>query len=409
MRVNTLLRKLVDVSGLVVDGARFRSGGLEIDVRPRWWRPRCATCAKRAPQYDRRPPRRWRHLPFGPWLVWLVYAPRRVQCPRCGIGTEQLPWAAPGRTRFSWALEETAAYLAAVTDKTATQRLLGISWRSVGEIVERVVARGLDPSRLDGVRFLGVDEFSYRKRHRYLTIVVDHERGRVIWARPGRSSETLEGCFDELGEERIAQIEAFTIDMAGGYIKAIQDRAPEATLVFDRFHVQRLASDAVDEVRRSVMRELQHSDEHRAIKRSRFALLKNPWNLSHWEHGKLAEVQRHNAPLYRAYLLKEALAETLSSLRPEHAMRKLDEWLAWASRSRLAPFVRVARTIRKHQDGIQAYIALRLTNGFTEGINNRIRMIARRAFGFHSPEALIAMIFLTCGGIELHPTLPEPT
>ena len=116
-----------------------------------------------------------------------------------------------------------------------------------------------------------------------------------------------------------------------------------------------------------------------------------------------------SAPLYRAYLLKEALAEALSSLRPEHAMRKLDEWLAWASRSRLPPFVRVARTIRKHHDGIQAYLALRLTNGFTEGINNRIRMIARRAFGFHSPEALIAMIFLTCGGIELHPVLPKPT
>jgi transposase len=341
--------------------------------------------------------------------VWLCYAPRRVDCARCGITTEQVPWAQGARSRFTTALEQTAAYWAIFTDKSATQRLLGISWRAVDEIVVRVVARKRDPAGLDGVRRIGIDEFSYRKRHHSLTLVVDHDRARVIWAAPGRSSETLAEFFAELGPERTAQLELITIDIAGGYLKAIHEHAPHAQIVFDRFHVQRLASDAVDTVRRQLMREADERDDRRALKRTRWALLKNPWNLTHRERGKLSELQRRNAPLYRAYLLKEALADLLSSLRPRHAERRLQEWLAWASRSRLRPFVRVARTIRAHRDGILAYVQQRLTNGLSEGINNRIRMIARRAFGFHSPEPLVAMIFLACGGISLEPTLPQPT
>jgi transposase len=341
--------------------------------------------------------------------VWLCYAPRRVNCSRCGITLEQVPWAKGSRTRFTAALEETAAYWATFTDKSATARMLGLSWRAIDQIVMRVVARKRDPASLDGVRRIGIDEFSYRKRHHYLTLVVDHDRRRVIWASEGRSSETLGQFFAELGPERTAELELITLDIAGGYLKAIREHAPHARIVFDRFHVQRLASDAVDTVRRQLMRGADDRQARRMLKRTRWALLKNPWDLTRKERGKLTDLQRHNAPLYRAYLLKESLADLLSSLRPRHANRRLQEWLAWASRSRLRPFVRVARTIRKHRDGILAYVEERLTNGLSEGINNRMRMIARRAFGFHSPKPLIAMIFLACGGISLDPVLPRPT
>jgi len=406
VRIRTLLRKLIGVSQIYVGRVESTEAGLEVHVRPSWRYPRCATCGRRAPRYDQRPARRWRHVPWGGCKVWLVYAPRRVQCRDCGIGSEQVPWADAGPGRFTRAMEEMAAWLATVTDRTATQALLGTSWRAVGTMIERVVARGLDPERLSNLRRIGIDEFSYRKRHRYITVVVDHDRQRVVWAAEGRSAQTLEAFFDALGPEGIARLETITIDMAASYIKAIRDRAPHAQIVFDRFHVQQLASGAVDEVRRGLMRELEDRDAKRAIKRTRFALLKNPWDLSRAERGKLAEVQRHNQPLYRAYLLKESLAEVLSSLRPRHAEKKLREWLAWASRSKLKPFVKLARTIRQHREGIVAYLHLRLTNGLVEGINNRLRMVARRAFGFHSPEALIAMLFLICGGIELTPTLP---
>jgi transposase len=242
--------------------------------------------------------------------IWLAYALRRVKCPDCGIHTERVPWAHHG-SRFTSDFEELAAYLAQITDKTKVTQLMGISWVTVGSIVERVVARNLDPTRLEGLRDIGVDEFSYRKRHRYLTTVVDHDRRRVVWAAPGRSSDTLGAFFDEMGEERCAKIECVTMDMAGGYIKAVEERLPEAQIVFDRFHVQRLASDALDEVRRAQLREIRGTDEGRELFKSRFALLKNPWNLDRKEKQKLHELQQTNAPIYRAYLLKETLAQAL--------------------------------------------------------------------------------------------------
>jgi transposase len=324
------------------------------------------------------------------------------------VRTEQVPWAPPG-SRFTWDFEELVAYLAQVTDQTRVTELMGISWATVGAIVERVVARRLDPARLDGLRRIGVDEFSYRKRHRYLTTVVDHERRRVVWAAAGRSAETLGAFFEALGEERCAELECVTMDMATGYLKAVEERLPRVQIVFDRFHVQRLASDALDAVRREQLREIRGTDAGRALFQSRFALLKNPWNLTRAEKQKLSDVQRTNAPLYRAYLLKETLAQALDYRQPARAQRALREWLAWASRSKLPPFVRAARTIRKHFARILAYVQERLTNGIVEGINNKLRMIARRAYGYHSPEPLIAMLYLCSGGIVLDPPLPAPT
>jgi len=316
-----------------------------------------------------------------------------------------VPWARL-ECVYTRAFEEMVAYLAQVMDKTAVTRLMGIGWRTVGSIVERVVQDRLDAHRLDGLRNIGIDEFSYRKRHRYLTTVVDHERRRVVWDAPGKSSETLGKFFDELGPKRIATLEHVTMDMAGGYVKAVSERAPGAQIIFDRFHVQALVSDAVDAVRRAEVNALAGTEHAKALKGSRYPLLKNPWNLRRSEKQKLAEVQRNNKRLYRAYLLKETLAAALDYRQLKRATEALDDWLAWALRSRLAPMVKAARTIRRHKDGILAYIRCRLTNGLVEGFNNRTRMVARRAFGFHSAEPLISMIYLCCGGIQLKPALP---
>jgi transposase len=407
VRVTTLLRRILGVTGVVVEAFAFTEEGLIVMVRPRWSVPRCGECGFKAPGYDRAPPRRWRHLGLGRQRIWLEYAPRRVECAKCGVKTERVPWA-EHRSRFTKEFEELVAYLAQVTDQTKVTEQLGISWEAVGDIVRRVVARRLDPRRLDGLRRIGIDEFGYRRRHHYITTVVDHDRRRVVWAAPGRSAETLARFFEELGLERTRSIETATIDMAGGYIKTVQELAPEAKIVFDRFHVQRLASDALDEVRRAEVWEADAA-EGKAIKHSRFALLKRPWNLERKEKEKLADLQRTNARLYRAYLLKETLAEALDFRQPGHASRAVLDWIAWAVRSKLDPFVKAARTIRKHFDGVVAYFKERLTNGVVEGFNNKLRMIARRAFGFHSPESLIAMLHLCCSGIRLDPPLPSPT
>jgi transposase len=276
----------------------------------------------------------------------------------------------------------------------------------VGSIVERIVSERLDAERFEGLRALGVDEFSYRKRHRYVSVVVDHDRRRVVWAARGHSAEVLGAFFEQLGPERCAAIEWVTIDMAGGYRKAIEQWLPHAEIVYDRFHVQRLASDALDEVRRAIVRELGGAEAGREVKGMRYVLLKNYGDLSSWERSRLSTVQDTNRRLYRAYLLKETLAQALDYRQPWRARRALKQWLAWASRSKLPPFVKLARTIRKHLEGIVAYIRTRLTNGLVEGLNTKLRMVARRAFGFHSPQALISMLFLHCGGIQLNPPLP---
>jgi transposase len=328
-----------------------------------------------------------------------------VDCRRCGIKVEHVPWAAADR-RFTSVLEEMVAYLATATARTVVRDLMGINWRTVGSIVERIVDERLDATRLHGLRDIGIDEFSYRKRHHYLTVVVDHDRGRVIWAGEGRSGDTLRRFFGLIGDEAASRIENVTMDMAAGYISVVRERAPQANIVFDRFHVAQLASNALDEVRRSIVRQLS-GESARAVKNTRWALQKNPAKLTPNNTRKLAEIQRLNQPLYRAYLLKESLAGALDYRQPRRARRALDDWLAWASRSRLPPFVRLARTIRKHREDILRYVALRLTNAVVEGINNRIRVIARCAYGFHRPQALICWIYLCCAGIPLNPALPQ--
>jgi len=406
MRLTTLVRSLLGVSQMFVLRVRLRGSTLVVEVRPSWRLPRCSCCGRKAPGYDRgKEPRAWRALAFGTTFIELSYPIRRVRCSRCGVRVEKVPWADAGR-RYTRRFEEMVGYLAQVTDMTSAGKLMGIAWATVSKIVTRLVQQRLDDARLDGLRRIGVDEFSYRKHHRYITTVVDHDTGRVIWATEGKGAEALATFFKALGPERTAELELVTVDMAAGFRKAIDEHAPHAKVVLDRFHVQRLASDALDRVRRDQWRELQGSDEGRAIKNTRYALLKRASNLSTKDKAKLSQVQRDNVKLYRAYLLKETLAAALDERTPDDARRALDRWLAWASRCRLAPFVKVAKTIRKHKRDVLAYIDERFTNGIVEGINNRLRSIARRAFGYHSPKALIAMLFLVRGGIALAPPLP---
>ena len=405
MRVTTLLRRLLGVTQLHVEQVRIGTTGmLHVSTRPSWRRSRCGMCGRRAVRYDRQPARLWRHLPWGRVTVWLRYAPWRVSCGRCGVRVEQVSWATHG-SAFTAPLEELAAYLAQVTDRTTVSRLVGISWPAVGGIIERVVARRLDSTRLAGLRRIGVDEFSYRKRHHYLTVVVDHDRRCVVWAGPGRSAETLDRFFELLGPAGCARIELVTADLAASYRKAVRARVPQARVVYDRFHVERLAADAVDAVRRAEQHRL-GTTAAKAIKGTRYALLKHPARLKPSQAHRLALLRRENRALDRAYELKEYLATILEQARPDEADELLNQWLEWAARSRLTPFVKLARTIRKHAAGILAYLDTRMTNGPVEGINNKLRVIARRAYGFHSHRPLISMLFLCCGGIQLAPPLP---
>lgn len=410
MRASTVLRILLGIQDLAVRGFHLEPTGLVVDVAPAWTIPRCGECGARCRSVHDGRERRWRHHDLAGMTLHLRYRIRRARCPDCGtVKTERVPWAAHG-SHFTYAFEERAAFLAQQCSKTAVTKLLRTTWRTLGTLIRRVVGRAHDAAgdRLDGLRLIGVDELSYRRHHEYVTVVVDHERRRIVWAARGKSAATLKRFFEELGAERCAKLEAVTIDLSGAYIKAVTEASPAATLVFDRFHVQRLAHDALDETRRDEVRKAQGADAKAALKGTRWALQKSPWNLTDVEVQTLAQLERTNRPLFRAHLLKESLTAILDGRQINVARRRLEQWIAEARRSRLPHFRRVARTIEKHLHGILEYIRVRLTNGPIEGLNGKARVITRRAFGFHSASALIAMLFLCCGGVHVTPAFSAP-
>lgn len=403
MRVGTAFNRLLQVPGASVAAVSFEREGVVVALRRRARRlvcPRCG-CLGRA-GYDRRQHRRWRHLDLGSTRCFLECELRRFRCPGCErVVTEAVAWARPG-ARFSRDFEDVVAWLAQQAAFSVISRLLRVSWRSVAAIVGRVVADELDRRRLGELYLIGVDEISYRRGQRYLTLVADHQDGAVVWAGKGRGAATLERFFDELGAGETWKLRAVSIDMSGGYQKAIRARAAHVTVCFDPFHVVALANRALDQLRRALWNRLGKSKgSGKVIKGTRWALLKDPSALSESQQGTLALLAKLNSPLYRGYLLKEQLRALYHPESRPHAPALLDAWLRAAARSKLKPFVKLASTLHEHRDGILNAIRLGLSNSRLEGLASRIRLISHRSFGFHTAEPLIALIYLCCGRITV--------
>ena len=400
MRATTAFNRTLGLPGASVTGVRFAEEGVVVAVRMRRRRRVCSRCGQVCAATHDTVLCRWRHLDLGGQRCYLVAQVRRVKCADCGVRVEAVPWARGAR--FTRDFEDVVAYLAQQMAKAPIARLMRIAWDTVGRIVERVIAERLDPRRLDGLRAVGVDEVSYRRRHRYLTVVADHDTGRIVWLAKGRNAATLQAFFDEIGERR-ATIRAVSIDMSGSYEKAIRDSVPQAEVCFDPFHVVRVAADAVDQVRRDEWNahERSHTTTGRWVKNTRWALLKAPDRQSLDQLGTLGEVYVRNQRLYRAFLLYHQLRLLYALEDPTLAPAHLDAWLRWAAHSKLAPFVKAARTLRGHRTGVLAAIRLGLSNGRLEGLNSRVRLISHRSFGFHSAAPLIALIYLCCGGIDI--------
>ena len=402
MRVTTALNRMLRLPGASVIDVSFSGAGVIVTVCLRRRRRVCSRCGQtgRLHLHGRRV-KRWRHLDLGASRCIIECELRRLWCPACGAQFEAVPWARPG-SRYTRDFEDLVAWLAQQMAKTPIAGLLRIAWDTVGRIVERVVADHLDEDRLAGLVLIGCDEISYRRGQRYLTSVVDHRSGAIVWCSAGRNAATLQAFFIELGDRR-QSIRAVSIDMSGGYEKAIREAVPAAEVCFDPFHVVRLGQRAVDQVRRDEWNahERSKTPTGKWIKGTRWSLLKSPDKQSAPQLALLGEVQQANKPMFRAFLLKEELRLLYQLEDPALAPAHLDAWLAWASRSRLAPFVRLARTIRRHRQGILAAIRLGLSNGRLEGLNSRIRLISHRSFGFHSAAPLIALVYLCCAGVVI--------
>lgn len=410
MRGTRVWARLLGLRRAVVEGVGMGSEGeMVVAVRPAWReRDRCGICRRRSPGFDLgEGRRRWRALDLGTTFAFVEANAPRVTCRRHGVVVCAVPWARHS-SRFTRAFEDQAAWLAVNTSKTAVAELMRVAWRTVGAICARVAAdAGREVDLLAGLRRIGIDEISHRTGQRYLTVVVDHDSGRLVWAAAGRDRATVERFFDALGEERCKQIELVSCDMAGWIAAPIADRLPNAVRCVDPFHVIQLATDALDEVRREVWNEARRSGQDqlaRRLKGARYALWKNPENLTGRQRAKLASIQTTNRRLYRAYLLKEQLRQ-IYRLEPGPAITLLDDWIAWARRCQLPSFRKLAKTITTQRAGIAAAIEHGLSNARVEAINTQIRLITRHAFGFHSPDALIALAMLTLA--DLCPPLPR--
>lgn len=276
-----------------------------------------------------------------------------------------------------------------------------MAWRTVGAVVARVVADGRaahDP--FSGLTRIGIDEISYQRGHRYLTVVVDHDSGRLVWAAVGRDKATLGTFFDLLGDERCEQVRLVSADGAGWIGDVVAERCSNATLCADSFHVVSWATEALDEVRREVWNEARRAGmtgHARELKGCRYALWRNPEDLTARQEAKLAWIATVNQRLYRAYLLKEQLPVAIRT-KGVLALTMLDEWLCWAQRCRIPAFVDLGRKVRKHLAGIEAAMVNDLVNALIESTNTKLRVLHRMAFGFKEPEHLTALALLDRGG-----------
>jgi transposase len=405
VRVTTVFNRILGLDGAWVVGVASTDDQIVITLRRRARLHRCPCGARVSGRYDRSV-RRWRHLDACGVMVWLEAEVARIWCPNClRVRTEDVPWARPN-ARHSWVFEDTVAWLATRMDKTSVAELMRCSWEAVDRIVARVVVERLDDSRLDGLVWVGVDEISYLRGHRYLTVVVDHGAGRVVWVGEGRGVETLEAFYKELGYLRCKKLRAVTMDASKAYIGATKKMAPKAVICFDPFHVIKWTNEALDAAFRNsaiptLKAQMKQTRTNAPWRKARFALRAGRQKL-HPDHKKLLRIIRaEREELHTAYLLKEELRDLFQIIDPSQAADYLRAWIQRASASGSTAFKALAQKIVRHAPGIIAAVELGLSNGRSEGINTKIRVIQRRGYGHPKSQSLATMIYLCCSGIDV--------
>lgn len=410
MHIESILRRLHPQPGFVYAEAEWSGSPtrptLHVHVRPRRRsRPVCSGCGLKRPGYDTLTERWYQFVPLWAVPVFFLYTPRRCECPRCGVKVELLPWSdgkSPVTTTFAWFL----ASWAQVLSWTETGRRFRVSWAVVFEAVRRAVEWGKAHRNLDGIKAIGVDELSWKKGHKYLTMVyqVDGACRRLLWIGRDRTAATFEEFFDWLGKERAAKLEFVVSDMWKAFLGVVARRAKEAIHVLDRFHVTQLCNDAIDEVRRAEARKLRERGDTVTLKHTRWVLLKRRTRLKHKQRGRLRELLAANLATVRAYLLKEDLQHFWTYKSVPHATRFLDDWIWTAIRSRIEPMVKFAFTLLEHRELLLNWFKVRgeLALGAVEGLNGKARVTTKLAYGFRTYEHAEIALFHRLG------KLPEP-
>ena len=402
VRAATILHTLLAIEDVVVDGVEWAADPgrdaamLLVSVRPRESASnRCPHCGVRCPGYDTpAQPRRWRHLDMGQSRCYLQGFAPRVRCAKHGVVVAAVPWARHN-ARMTTVFEDTGAWLTARMTSSSVAVSLQITWAAIAAIIARiaVAAQGSD-SRLDGLRRIGIDEIAYRKGHRYLTVIVDHDTGKLVWAREGRNIETLVAFFGDLGTERSAALTHVSADGAEWIHTTVARYAPQAITCLDPFHLIMWCGKAVDKVRRRTIAAAGTTTYRRHLM---WAVRKKPIDLTLDQRGALAELETTNHDLFVAYLLKEQLREVIST-GGQAGAELLTGWIAWARDSGIPEMRRLSDTVIHYRPLILNTLRHGLSNARTEATNTHLRAITKRSYGLHTPDALIGLAMLTRGG-----------
>lgn len=433
MTVSSLAKKLIGVNRVVIESLEIENNlgeeQLIIKARPtKFNQCRCGICGKRSPKYDNGDgTRRWRALDFGNSIrVYVESEAIRVECPKHGVTVRQVPWARHD-SRYTISFEDSVAWLTLHLSKKAVSEYMRIKWHTVGSIVSRVEGElSKDMNRFDDLVNIGIDETSYKKGHKYITVIVNHDKNTVVWVGKGHGKAILEEFFNQLTDEQKANIKAVSGDGARWIKDTVIEKCPDAVFCIDPFHVVSWVTTILDEVRREIWndarRELAkekkprkankgrpkggHKEKSKAeqlvdtIKSSKYPLLMNPENLNEGYQSKLKQILLHNRRLATAYRLKEEL-RLIFKLPPDEVSAAIDKWRRRAWSCRIPQFVEFQRKIKRHKQAIITAITLGLSNARIEATNNKIKLTVRMAYGFRNIDNLISLVLLRCGRLDI--------
>ena len=412
MQLKTILNRIQKFKSFVYGTIRWiedaKEPAIEAELRPRTnSRPICAECGRKGPGYDRLPTRRFEFIPMWGIKVFFLYAPRRVDCPTCGIRVERMPWS-EGKHRLT---ETYAWFLAGWARRLSWKEVaeaFRTSWDHVFCSVEMAVTWGRAHRDLSGIEAIGIDEIQWQRGHKYLTLVYQIDAGcrRLLWIGKKRKVKTLLGFFRWFGKARTQELGYICSDMWKPYLRVIAKKAGHAIHILDRFHIMANLSKAIDKVRAQEAKELKEGGYDPVLTKSRWLLLKRPENLTEKQETKLADLLQYNLKSIRSYLLKEEFQLFWSYTSPYWAGRFLDKWCTKTMRSKIEPMKDIARSLRKHRPLLLNWFRSKgqFSSGIVEGFNNKAKLTTRKAYGFKTYHAAETALYHALGALPVPKT-----
>jgi transposase len=400
---------LLKLKDLKISNITFkeRSKQLVLSVKPYKNGCRCPECQRRGKILNILPEARvWRDIRVCGWTVFFLYCPKEIICPTHGRIQEEIPWAEQ-RARITYRVEYLVLTYSQLMTQRAAAELLGMPTSTFSDVLHRTISRIRDGHRIRGLKSIGIDEVSYCKGHKYITVVYDLDRSRVLWVGKGKARKTIDRFFNEaLSDYQKKQITWACCDMSETFINAIKKHCPNAQLVLDRFHIVKALNEAMDEVRKEQWRKAS-KDERQALKGLRWLLFKHVSKRSPEDQALIEQLKRGNHRIHRACVLKDEFNLFWDFSDKDQAKGFLKRWGTTALKSRLEPIRKFVHTIRKHSEDIITFVESRLTNAAAEGMNRIIGIVRNRASGFRSVEAFINLIYLVLGDVDIPAHIPS--